>query len=232
MLSLGVLSPGKAWLCCAFILALGAVFRGVENALRFQGQALRYRLGCLSVLFAFWALISVAQGELAGLAWMGLCLIGTAESVLAKGLEQGGSDPMTLWMRAFVASAAFVGPSLQSLLNLICVGLLLASYLCAGFGKLRTREWWTGQALQAYLSRPCYDLGKTLVAGIPEFAFRFLGISVLLFELGAPAVLISRSALCVWVVAGVIFHLSNIVLFGLHRFFWTWIAAYPLLFSL
>lgn len=221
-----------AWLLCAGILALGALFRGVENALRYKNYPLRARLGYSSVVLALWAGIAVLCGELSGLAWIGLCLVGSAESVLAKGLEQGGSDPMTLWMRAFVAAAAFASASGQHLLNLLGVGLLLASYLCAGIGKAGTREWWQGRALLAYLSQPCYDLGKALLAWIPDFAYRWLGLAVLSFELLAPGVLFSRTWLCVWVVVGITFHLSNIVFFGLHRFFWTWIAAYPLLFSL
>lgn len=227
-----MLSGSLAWLACSGILALGALFRGFENALRFRGHRLRASLGWVSVVMAAWAGLSVLQGQLAGFAWIGLCLIGSAESVLAKGLEQGGSDPMTLWMRAFVASAAYATESGLQILSAFGVSLLLASYVCAGLGKARSSSWWNGRAIEAYLARPCYDLAQLLTERIPGFCYRYLGIGVLGFELLAPGVLISSSLLYGWVIVGVIFHSFNVVLFGLHRFFWTWTAAYPLLFSL
>lgn len=233
-LSVGDSERGVAWhwLACGGLLALGASFRGLENALRFRGASFRVGLGVVGLCFGVWAGAAVAFGELSGVAFIGLCLVGTCESVLAKGLEQGGSDPMTLWMRALVAGAAYVGDAGLGVLNAAGVGLLLASYWCAGCSKVRTRDWWNGRALEAYLARPAYDVCVPVVSVIPSFGYRCMGLAILGFELLAPAVLLSRGLLWVWVVVGVGFHLANVLLFGLHRFFWTWIAGYPLLFGL
>lgn len=226
------LDVAVAWRCCSGVLALGALFRGLENLWRFRPSKLRCALAGASLSLAGWVLVSTLQGDLAGAAWVGLCLVGTAESVLAKGLEQGGSDPMTLWMRAFVATAAWSGAAGQQVLCAVCAGVLLASYVCAGLGKAGTRSWWNGRAIEVYLARPCYTIGQSLSAPLSGFGYQCLGIAVLGFELLAPAVLISSSLLWMWAVVGVMFHALNILFFGLHRFFWTWIAAYPLLFSL
>lgn len=222
----------KAWVLSSFILAMGAMFRGLENAIRFRRRPLRASLGWASLGLGGWAGLAALDGSIAGVAWLGLCGLGTVESVLAKGLEQGGSDPMTLWMRAFAAAACFVSPLGRDLLTVLGAGVLLASYVCAGLGKLGTKSWWDGRALQAYLARPCYLGCQPLIARIPPLGFRWLGWGVLAFELFAPAVLVSDELLVVWVLVGIIFHLSNIFLFGLHRFFWTWVAAYPMLFAL
>lgn len=220
----------RAWVWSSGILALGALFRGFENAWRFRACRIRASLGWASSIMGAWAGLAALQGEIAGIAWVMLCLLGTAESVLAKGLEQGGSDPMTLWLRAFVAAAAFASSGGQYVLTVLGGGVLLASYLCAGLGKVRAASWWDGRALQAYLARPCYTQTESLLRLFPCFAYRWLGMFVLAFELLSPSVLMSRSLLWGWVLVGISFHLANAGLFGLHRFFWTWVAAYPLLF--
>lgn len=220
------------WLLCSGILALGASFRGLENGWRFRGSGLRVGLGAAGLMLGVWAGVCAIFGELAGVAWLGLCVVGTWESVLAKGLEQGGSDPMTLWLRAIVAGAAYAGSTGRPVWNAAGVGLLLASYLCAGVAKAKTRDWWNGRALAVYVAQPTYELCRPLALAVPDFGYRCLGLFVLGFELLAPGVLWSRSLLWGWVFVGVGFHLANTLVFGLHRFFWTWVAGYPLLFGL
>ena len=49
----------------------------------------------------------------------------------------------------------------------------------------------------------------------------------MLFELLFPLSLLTASSLYVALVIAASFHLANACLFGLNRFFWIWIAAYP-----
>ena len=49
----------------------------------------------------------------------------------------------------------------------------------------------------------------------------------MLFELAFPLALASLATLALALVGAACFHLANAFLFGLNRFFWTWIAAYP-----
>jgi hypothetical protein len=51
--------------------------------------------------------------------------------------------------------------------------------------------------------------------------------SVILFEIFFPFSLINQTALILALCLAAMFHLANACLFGLNRFFWTWIAAYP-----
>lgn len=226
-----MLTLGEAWSLCAFILALGALFRGVENAIRFAEHPVALRVAGLSAVLAGWAGVGALQGEPVAAAWWMLCVLGSVESMRAHGLEQGGSDTMTLWLRALVALAA-TWPGLAFPLSVVAAGILLASYLCAGLGKARVLAWYNGRALAVYLRGAAYVPMARWSAQVPRWCLAFGGILVLAFELMAPAVLFNSGVLVAWVIFGIVFHLANILFFGLHRFFWAWLAAYPFLFSL
>lgn len=227
-----MLSVTQAWDLCAGLLALAAMFRGVENALRFSGQVLRVRIGWLSVALGLWALVGLFMGARWATPWWMLCGLGTIESMRAQGLEQGGSDPMTLWLRAFVAMVATWGPGVESLLSTLAASVILGSYVCAGLGKARRRCWYNGRALAVYIQGAAYEPSVRLGARVPRWCFVLGGLGVLAFELAAPTVLFDVRVLWVWSILGVLFHALNILCFGLHRFFWVWISAYPFLFSL
>jgi hypothetical protein len=49
------------------------------------------------------------------------------------------------------------------------------------------------------------------------------------FECGAPLALTGRTACLALLAFGAGFHVVNAVVFGLNRFLWTWLAAYPAL---
>ena len=51
--------------------------------------------------------------------------------------------------------------------------------------------------------------------------------AVILFELVFPLTLLSRQTLVAGLVVAATFHLANACLFGLNRFFWTWLSVYP-----
>jgi hypothetical protein len=51
--------------------------------------------------------------------------------------------------------------------------------------------------------------------------------AVMLFEIAFPLTLISQPTLMVGLALAAVFHLANACLFGLNRFFWTWLAVYP-----
>lgn len=51
----------------------------------------------------------------------------------------------------------------------------------------------------------------------------------MLFELAFPLALATRPTLVAALALAALFHLANACLFGLNRFFWTWLAVYPAL---
>jgi len=51
--------------------------------------------------------------------------------------------------------------------------------------------------------------------------------AVILFELIFPFSLITQTTLIIGLIVAITFHFANACLFGLNRFFWIWLAAYP-----
>ena len=49
----------------------------------------------------------------------------------------------------------------------------------------------------------------------------------MLFELAFPLTVLSRPALLAGLAVAALFHGANACLFGLNRFFWIWLCAYP-----
>ncbi len=53
--------------------------------------------------------------------------------------------------------------------------------------------------------------------------------AILVFELAFPLAFASPIACTVLLCMGAAFHVANAITFGLNRFLWAWIAAYPAL---
>jgi hypothetical protein len=51
--------------------------------------------------------------------------------------------------------------------------------------------------------------------------------SVLCFECGFPVALLVPSVTLPWLAVGLLFHVANAYIFGLNRFVFAWLAAYP-----
>ena len=49
----------------------------------------------------------------------------------------------------------------------------------------------------------------------------------MIFELIFPLSFLNSAALILALFIAALFHLANACVFGLNRFFWTWLAAYP-----
>ena len=60
----------------------------------------------------------------------------------------------------------------------------------------------------------------------PQLLF-VMSWAVMMFELAFPIALMAQETLMVALVIAAVFHLGNAFLFGLNRFFWVWLAAYP-----
>ena len=201
--------------------------------LRTAGDRLLGRTGLRWLLYlrlvaAGWLIVSPAPVPLA---------IGFATTLLLairfRGAFNGGSDSMTLIVlgSAFVASLG-APDSVPSKVGLWYLGIqVVASYFIAGVAKLGHRSWRTGRALSAFLSTAVYEPPASVISLLSRRGPGLLaGWAVLLFELGFPVSLVHPYA-CVGLVAlAVPFHLTNFWLFGLNRFVFAWLAAYPALY--
>lgn len=105
---------------------------------------------------------------------------------------------------------------------------LVLSYAIAGGVKIVNPDWRTGRALRDVFQVSAYPVSEELRhwADRPR-VMQMMAWAVILFELAFPLTLLWRPALFVGLAVAGTFHLANACLFGLNRFFWTWLAVYP-----
>jgi Vitamin K-dependent gamma-carboxylase len=105
---------------------------------------------------------------------------------------------------------------------------LLLSYAMAGWVKIVNPDWRRGIALNDVFAFSAYPVSEQLrgLAARPRLLF-YASWGVMLFELLFPLSLFDARLLYAALVIAALFHIANALLFGLNRFVWVWIAAYP-----
>ncbi|MEM7698431.1 MAG: hypothetical protein AAF236_08525 [Verrucomicrobiota bacterium] len=117
-------------------------------------------------------------------------------------------------------------------LALICLGSIAIqtglAYFGAGFSKLMSGPWRRGDALAWYLTEGQFSMKLGHLISRRPALWKLLTWGVILFEVGFFTCLFLGPAWCaVMMLVGLCFHLSNLVLFGLHPFLWTFVGTYP-----
>ena len=163
--------------------------------------------------------------------WVCVALVVLGLFILKRfqGPYNGGSDRMSLLILCCLCLVYFM-PTLQwreYVFGYLALQLVL-SYFVSGWVKIVNPEWRNGRALQDVFRFSAYPVSDFLRgwADWPRLLF-VMSWSVMLFELLFPFTLLTQVTLIVGLVIAAIFHLANAFLFGLNRFFWIWLAAYP-----
>lgn len=149
-----------------------------------------------------------------------------------RGSFNGGSDSMTVLILFFTAIAAFSeNPQVQSIgAGMIAVNLIL-SYMNSGMAKTRSRDWQEGLVLQNVILSSAYAVPVRLQKIFKSRSLcKFVSGVILFYEISFPVVLLGPSVFYVYASAALVFHFLNFYIFGLNRFFWAWLAAYPALY--
>lgn len=149
-----------------------------------------------------------------------------------RGAFNGGSDFMTLAVLtgltiAHVADAwSDGGLGMQAGLWYVCIQAV-TSYFMSGWVKILRPEWRSGEAMTIFLNGAVYGplpvghpLRRSWAALLGSWAF-------ILWECSFPFALVGpwhAAAFCA-VAAG--FHFLVFWFFGLNRFFWAWMSAFP-----
>lgn len=169
-----------------------------------------------------------------GLGWLPaaavLLLTQLAIGARFRGTFNGGSDYMTVALLLGLTAASIGHPLwARSGLAYVCVQLVL-SYFIAGVVKLARPAWRSGLALRQLLSSNRYGTPLWLqrFVNLPGVAW-VLSVALLGFECGFPLALTGPRAALAFLVCGVAFHLGTVLAFGLNRFLFAWVAAYPAL---
>ena len=146
-----------------------------------------------------------------------------------QGPYNGGADRMSLLIMCCLCLTYFL-PTRQwqeMAFGYLAIQLIL-SYFISGWVKLVNPQWRNGQALVDVFRFSAYPVSESL-RGWAQSPRVLLVMSwlVIIFELVFPLSILSNISLIIALVIAASFHLSNAFFFGLNRFFWIWLAAYP-----
>ncbi|MGH1398554.1 MAG: HTTM domain-containing protein [Alphaproteobacteria bacterium] len=163
--------------------------------------------------------------------WVCLALLILALLALKRfqGPYNGGSDRMSLLVLSCLSLTHFM-PTLRfqeyvfGYLALQCV----LSYFISGWVKIVNPQWRNGRALGDVFCFSAYPASEALRswANWPRLLY-VMSWAVILFELLFPLSLLTQTTLIAALIIAATFHLANACLFGLNRFFWIWLSAYP-----
>lgn len=163
--------------------------------------------------------------------WMASLLLILGLIILDRfqGPYNGGADRMGLLILVCLVLANIL-PTIywkEIAFGYLAIQLML-SYFISGWVKIINPQWRSGQALSDVFLFSAYPVSEALRSWAKKRKFLLImSWSVIVFELAFPLSMISPLTLKIALIIAVVFHLSNACLFGLNRFFWIWLAAYP-----
>lgn len=173
--------------------------------------------------------VLLALGIMPAVMLVGLWVLALGQLWRYQGPYNGGSDKMTVLILTCLASAHLAPNKFWSemAVSYLAVQLVL-SYFVSGWIKVINPAWRRGEALCDVFRYSAYPVSEQLrgLADHPWFLL-CMGWAVILLELAFPFGLLHPLTLKLALFFTACFHLSNACFFGLNRFFWIWLCAYP-----
>lgn len=202
------------------LLALALIQHSAEHLISRDRNLFATRIGLCLLLLA---------GLQTQIALVGLCGLSLAMLHRFQGPYNGGSDRMAhLITWALAASYLAPSPILQQTAFAYLAAQLILSYVISGWVKLVNPDWRKGQALCDVFAFSAYPVSEGLRRLADRRALLRGGSWLVIgFEVAFPLALLTQPTLFAALFIGAGFHLANACLFGLNRFFWIWLAAYP-----
>lgn len=205
-----------------FLLGFALLLQSVEYV--YSQRRLRW-------VFLLRSLLSVVLISGYASEWTTLLLwgIGVFQLYRFQGPYNGGSDRMGMLVLSMLALTYWLPEKRWQELAFGYLGLqLILSYFISGWVKVVNPEWRTGAALRNVFEFSAYPVSESLRgwAGRPSLLL-FMSWSVILFELVFPFSFLHPISLTIGLAVAATFHFANACLFGLNRFFWIWLSAYP-----
>ena len=146
-----------------------------------------------------------------------------------QGPYNGGADRMGLLILICLTLAHLAPHERTQALAFGYLGAqVVLSYFISGWVKIANPDWRAGRALRDVFLFSAYPAGENWRRWADRPALlRAASWAVMGFELTFPLSLASAPSLWAELALGAAFHLANACLFGLNRFFWIWLCAYP-----
>ncbi len=220
------------------MMALAFIQQSLEHlrpAVRPQERLLFAPRLVLSILLLAASLGAQLPGLTPGMLTLALVINHLLILPFFNGPYNGGADRMGLLI-LLCLTAAFNLPHVGALASgpwrELAFGYLgaqlLLSYFMSGWVKVVNPDWRNGQALRDVFLFSAYPAGENIRrwAENPRLLLA-MGWAVMGFELAFPLAFLTRPTLLAGLAIAALFHGANACLFGLNRFFWIWICAYP-----
>jgi hypothetical protein len=204
------------------LLALAFIQQSAEHLRRFRDEqmlSLARMVLCMLIILGLGS-----PWPLTGLALLSLVMLQRFQ-----GPYNGGADRMGILALWCLTLSRWLPTEAAREMAFGYLGVqLVLSYFIAGWVKISNPDWRKGKALRQVFAFSAYPASEGLRdwAQRPKLLF-VMSWAVMLFELAFPLTLASRPTLAFGLAFAAMFHLMNACLFGLNRFFWTWLAVYP-----
>lgn len=148
-----------------------------------------------------------------------------------RGTFNGGSDQMFLQVLLSLSIGfGFYNSGFGKWALVYLAVQLLYSYFKAGVSKLKSPSWRTGLAVSSFLKANSY---RPELKGLFDRNANLLRVgswAVIVAEILMPLSALNLRAAFLFCGVALLFHLMNVGLFGLNRFFWAWLSAWPAVF--
>jgi hypothetical protein len=161
--------------------------------------------------------------------FIGLFITTLLISIRFRGSFNGGSDMMSFVVLTGVTiGLATSNPEIQKF-GLVYIAIHASySYFKAGLAKIKQVDWRSGVALMGLAHVSLYPEIRSLK--ISKAVSLFLGWAVMAFELAIISLPFFPDYAGIYFVLAIVFHLVVFASFGLNRFFWIWMCAWPSIF--
>lgn len=147
-----------------------------------------------------------------------------------RGNFNGGSDMMIfVVLTGLIISLWSANPQTQKL-GLIYIAIHgIYSYFKAGFVKLRHPDWRHGIALPVFLQRSLFKHSHQFSNWLENKKALALILSwgIIIFEIAALTLALLPKISIAYCLCALFFHFLIFLIFGLNRFFWSWLSAWP-----
>lgn len=160
---------------------------------------------------------------------LGLCMTAVVQLHRFQGPYNGGADRMGILVLICLTLAHWLpDPRWRELAFGYLAVQLILSYVISGWVKVINLDWRSGVALKEVFDFSAYPVSEDLRALSKRPRLLLVASwAVIGFELMFPLSLVSPWTLVFMLIVTACFHLANAMVFGLNRFFWVWLAAYP-----
>ena len=150
-----------------------------------------------------------------------------------RGTFNGGSDMMTfVVLTGVIVANVSSSVEVQKFAMLYIAVHAIYSYFKAGLVKVKNKDWRSGKALPLFLKQSLFSDIHKLAGWLqdrPKVSM-ILCWAVIVFELSSILLPFLSFAFVFYFLLAVLFHFFIYISFGLNRFFWIWMAAWPAIF--